>query len=326
MMIKSVMTENFHPIPIRLLQDGLIPPIDLFIQRDEEDFPILFLSQSLSCDKKMVHGLTERKIHQLWVRDRDYQTVTQHLNQNLPAIIRNTSIPLPSRCSITYDLSLVVMQQVFEAADPIQVVKASQEILQNIIELIFSDEHAAYQFLTIASKDYALYSHSINVCLYGMALALRALHISKEEALTRFGPGFLLHDIGKLAVPQEILQKVEPLTVEEMELIMQHPQKALEMVERTMQISEEMGSMILYHHERLDGSGYLSGLRQDEISIPARICAVVDTFDAINTNRPYQARRPTFEAFRIMKEQEIPHRLDEAIFREFVLIFKQNGM
>jgi len=87
----------------------------------------------------------------------------------------------------------------------------------NIAHILF--ENFKVTVWTAASKDYALYTHSINVCLYGMALAHRALDISKQDALHRFGPGLLLHDIGKTKISSDILYKNGELTQEEIDHI-----------------------------------------------------------------------------------------------------------
>lgn len=314
--------EQFHAIQTSALQEGRVPPIDLFIQRESDETPILFLSHSMPFNRRTARNLIQSAIKELWIREKDRVAFDRYLKQNLSSIVRDPKIPIHSRCSLTYDLSLDLMKQVYESNDPEQVMKSSQDVLQNIIEVIFADPEAANGFIMLTSKDYHLYTHSINVCLYGMALSRKALDITKEESLRDFGPGLLLHDIGKLLVPPEILNKSGPLTEEEYEKIKEHPQNGLEMVEGFVNVSDDMRTMILHHHERLDGSGYPNKLRGSEISIPARICAIVDTFDAITTNRAFQERKSSFDAFREMKQREVPRRLDDTFFREFVLLFR----
>ncbi len=320
-MSDSVTLDTFHPIQASSLQEGRVPAIDLYIQRESDETPILFLSRSLRVDHRVITNITKSEIKQLWVSEEDFEEFERYLNRNYASIIRDPNVPIYSRCSITYDLSVDLMEQVYKSADPIEVMKHSEGVLNNIIEVIFADPNAAHSFITLASMDYHLYSHSVNVCLYGMALARKALDISKEEALTRFGPGLLLHDIGLLSVDHEILIKPGPLSEDEMAIIKEHPQKGLEMVEGFMGVTQETREMILYHHERLDGSGYPAGLKGRDVPVSARICAIVDAFDAISTNRSFQERRSSFDAFNILKKEETPHKLDDLYLNEFIRVF-----
>jgi HD-GYP domain-containing protein (c-di-GMP phosphodiesterase class II) len=320
-MSNSVALDMFHPIQASSLQEGRVPNIDLYIQRESDEKPILFLSRSLPVDHRIIKNISESDIQNLWVADEDFEEFEKYLNRNLASIIRDSNVPIHSRCSLTYDLSVDLMEQVYKSADPIEVMKQSEGVLNNIIEVIFADPNAAHSFITLASMDYHLYSHSINVCLYGMALARKALNISKEEALTRFGPGLLLHDIGILSIDHELLNKPGPLSEDEMALIKEHPQKGLEVVEGFMEVTQETKDMILHHHERLDGSGYPEGLKGKYVSVSARICAIVDSFDAISTNRCFQTRSSSFDSFNTLKKEDTPHKLDDLYLNEFIRVF-----
>ena len=118
----------------------------------------------------------------------------------------------------------------------------------------------------------------------GRALGLAA---EKQEVLARAG---LLHDVGKLGIPPEILYKRGPLTEAEWRVMRTHPELGLAILGATGRFTREMLG-VLYHHERMDGAGYPHGLAGEEIPIEARIVAVADTFDVLSTDRPY---RPAF--------------------------------
>jgi len=107
--------------------------------------------------------------------------------------------------------------------------------------------------------------------------------------------GSLFHDVGKLAIPDAILNKPGPLTLAEYEQMKRHPELGVQIVERISFLIPAARS-ILHHQERWDGSGYPAGLRGDEICIEGRILAVADAFDAMITDRPYRAARTEEEA------------------------------
>lgn len=116
-----------------------------------------------------------------------------------------------------------------------------------------------------------------------------------EEELGDLKMGGILHDIGKIGVPDSILNKPGPLTEKEIEIMKSHPEKGARMIESIPFLSPAL-PYIKYHHERYDGTGYPYGLKGDEIPLPGRLLAVVDTIDAVTSDRPYRKGRPLEEA------------------------------
>jgi HD-GYP domain-containing protein (c-di-GMP phosphodiesterase class II) len=113
--------------------------------------------------------------------------------------------------------------------------------------------------------------------------------------------GFLLHDIGKVAVPDSILHKPEPLTAQERELIQLHPVTGWEIV-RQVDFLGAASDVVRHHHERWDGTGYPDRLKGEDIPLTARVFAAADTLDALTTTRPYRAASPLSEARKLIEE------------------------
>ena len=113
--------------------------------------------------------------------------------------------------------------------------------------------------------------------------------------------GFLLHDIGKVAVPDSILHKPEPLTPQERELIQLHPVTGWEIV-RQVDFLGAASDVVRHHHERWDGDGYPDGLKGEGIPLTARVFAVADTLDALTTTRPYRPASPIEEARTLIQD------------------------
>ena len=108
--------------------------------------------------------------------------------------------------------------------------------------------------------------------------------------------GATLHDIGKLGVYENILNKPSELTEKEWKIVRSHPDVGANII-KNLKFLEAATDLVKHHHERLDGGGYPDGLKGDEISIGARIVAVADSFDAMTTNRPYREALSFQEAF-----------------------------
>jgi putative nucleotidyltransferase with HDIG domain len=137
----------------------------------------------------------------------------------------------------------------------------------------------------VEARDAYTGKHAERVTAYGMELA-RAVGIMLEES-PQIEFGFLLHDIGKVAVPDAILFKTSRLTDEEYTLIAQHPVVGAEIL-RDVDFLGEGKLVVRHHHERWDGTGYPDGLAGEEIPLAARVFSVADTLDALTTDRPYR--------------------------------------
>jgi diguanylate cyclase (GGDEF)-like protein/putative nucleotidyltransferase with HDIG domain len=168
--------------------------------------------------------------------------------------------------------------------------------------------------LAIDAKDQTAQSHIRRVQVYAAGIA-RALGMSDNE-IQGVKTAALLHDIGKLAVPEHILSKPGPLTQEEFQKIRIHPQVGAEIISG-VPFPYPVAPLILSHHERYDGKGYPSGLKGEEIPLGARILSVVDYFDALMSERPYH-RAMELEAALGLLQQEAGKALDPRVVNTFV--------
>ncbi len=143
-------------------------------------------------------------------------------------------------------------------------------------------------------RDIETYGHSKTVAKYSQTLA-QLLGIQDEIKLRNIKRGALLHDIGKIAVPDSILKKPSSLSRQEWKKIKLHPSLGFSLV-KEIKMNEEIGNIILYHHERYDGWGYPQKLSKRSIPLEARIFALADTLDAITSKRPYREKHDYFYA------------------------------
>src|SRR5437762_4350292 len=167
--------------------------------------------------------------------------------------------------------------------------------------------------LAIDAKDQTAQSHVRRVQLYAAAVA-RALGMNEND-IQGVKTAALLHDIGKLAVPEHILSKPGPLTPEEFQKIRAHPEVGADIVS-SGPFPYPVAPLILSHHERWDGKGYPAGLKGEEIPLGARILSVVDYFDALMAERPYH-KAMTSEAAIGLLQQEAGKGLDPQVVSLF---------
>lgn len=173
----------------------------------------------------------------------------------------------------------------------------------------------------LEETDQYTFGHSVRVQEYTLKIA-KELRLSKVRYENLFYSS-LLHDIGKINVPIDLLNKKEILTTQEMEMIKKHALYGSEIVKETFSLY--IGEIILQHHERIDGSGYPFGLKGNQILLEAKIIAVADTYDAMTSQRVYREAVTPYEAIVIIKQQN--ERLySKTIVDAFERILKQDGV
>jgi response regulator RpfG family c-di-GMP phosphodiesterase len=166
----------------------------------------------------------------------------------------------------------------------------------------------------IETRDVGTELHSRRV--HGYALAIARAHGVSEPELRDIANGVLLHDIGKIGIPDAILLKPGPLTPEEWAVMRSHPELGRRLLERVPFLRGAI-PIVYHHHERWDGSGYPLGLKGEAIPLGARIFAVADAFDALTFDRPYSKAIP-FEAARERIRQAAGTHFDPAVVRTFL--------
>jgi HD-GYP domain-containing protein (c-di-GMP phosphodiesterase class II) len=134
----------------------------------------------------------------------------------------------------------------------------------------------------------------------------------------------LLHDAGKIQLPSGILKKETPLTDEEFKMIMRHPHTGVEMI-KDLEALKPVMPIILHHHERFDGQGYPSGLKEEQIPIGSRILSVLDAFDAMFFGRPYKKKKQLKEIEKELADQ-MYKQFDPKIVEVFLRIIKRESI
>lgn len=191
----------------------------------------------------------------------------------------------------------------------------AEPVVEAITGSVLRNSGALLGLIGIKNKDDYTFLHSVSVCTLMIAFG-RSLGLEGDE-LRQGGIGGLLHDIGKMKVPDEVLNKPGRLTDAEFDLIRQHPGDGHAVLVNTPGIGPIPLDITRHHHERLDGKGYPDRLAGDQISAMARMAAIVDVYDAITADRCYHKGMPAAEALRKMWEWSADH-FDQKLLQAFM--------
>lgn len=177
-------------------------------------------------------------------------------------------------------------------------VKAVKEAASQCVDKVLENSDAMLLLTQLKHQDKYTAQHSLNVCIFAILLG-RELKFSIEE-LNSIGLCALLHDIGKMKVPLEILNKPGKLDDDELEIMRKHPEFGHDILMAATHIDQDAVDVAYGHHEHLVGTGYPRGVDKTELSIFTKIVAVVDAYDAITSDRVYQKGRSHFMALDIL--------------------------
>ncbi|MFQ6590736.1 MULTISPECIES: HD-GYP domain-containing protein [Pseudomonas] len=197
-----------------------------------------------------------------------------------------------------------------QAVDVPQVASLVEEISRSVLR----HPHALLSLVRLKKANEYTYMHSVAVSGLMIALA-RQLELS-PELVQEAGLAGLFHDVGKMAIPEDILNKPAQLTETEFGTVRRHPEEGARMLRLCPQISTWVLDVCLHHHEKHDGSGYPDGLVQDQISLFAQMGAVCDVYDAVTSDRPYKQGWGPAEAIQRMAEWK--GHFDARVFQAFV--------
>ena len=211
-------------------------------------------------------------------------------------VIHDRKLDPEKKATLVREHSFTMMQRLLEqpTAENLKEVKKGTS---EIVDLILRDNETTFYLINITDHDYYTYTHSVNVGFLAVALAKALFRHSDDHDLHALGAGFFLHDLGKVQIDLDIINKPGKLTEEEMKTMKRHPAIGYFLLQEAKGMTKELKLIVLQHHEKMNGTGYPSGLRDDDIHIYGQICATADIFDALTSRRPYKDKIAPFTAF-----------------------------
>ena len=239
------------------------------------------------------------------------KTIDEALNTNLPEQLEK---PGPLILEVTkakklFKQSKKIQQQVLLDAQQGRPIDLGPivEVTKDIITAIFKNPDALVCVINIRNKNEYLLEHSVSVSVL-MTVFARFLKLDRDIT-HQLAIGAFLHDVGKIKVPDKILNKVEKLTAQEFRIIKEHVNHSVEIIKAIPGISPLSLEVAALHHERLDGSGYPQQLKQDNISNYGAMIAICDIFDALTAESCYKKNYSPIKAFSILRSLALDGKL-----------------
>ncbi|MEN3184653.1 MAG: HD-GYP domain-containing protein [Atribacterota bacterium] len=244
------------------------------------DDGVVLLREGIRLNDRLIRKIRELGFEYIYIRDPRFADVD--LEETISHDIRRQAL-------VTLNESFYqIVKGNSKAVEPLK------KLVDEIIDEVLSTKKSVVSLIQLRQHDDAVFSHSVNVAALSVFIG-RFLCLSRQQ-LRILALGSLMHDLGKIRVPLEILNKPERLSGEEWDVVKKHSFWSAELMAERVPEEPESIRIALQHHERLDGSGYPYGLSGEEIHFLSRICACADVYDALTVDRPYRKRFSYAEA------------------------------
>ena len=218
------------------------------------------------------------------------------------------------RAIVIKENSKLLIKDLLEDPRSGEKIKESTVMVSNMTDCILENKDAIYDLISLSGYDYYTYTHSVNVAVLSVGLGV-AIDLKRND-IEKLGIGAMLHDVGKSAIPHEILNKQGHLTDTEYQLMKNHVIEGEKILRTHKAIPEESFVAVLQHHEKLSGKGYPLKLAGHEIKLFGRICAISDCYDALTTRRPYKPAFKPFQALSVVAQETGSY--DPELLRTFI--------
>ncbi|MFT7003332.1 MAG: HD-GYP domain-containing protein (c-di-GMP phosphodiesterase class II) [Sulfurimonas sp.] len=310
--IPKIRAHSFTPVDKRFLHLGDKLNFNLYIPNKHTQMS-LFLQSNTVIDKQYNEKL--QKIEQLFTSMLEKTKYDDFLEINIQNILDDKLLTLEEKTNIIYETSGELTNSLYSNPSALKNAKLSKNIVSPILQSILYNEHTISSYIQIIKYDYYTHTHSLNVSIYALCLGAE-LNLSKDR-LIKLGRSALLHDLGKSKIESNIVNKVDSLTDHEYAHMKKHSSFGYDIAKEIGIVDKEILDGILHHHEKLNGTGYPEGLKNEEIKLFPRIIAICDVFDAMTTKRSYKNALSSFEALSVIKAEMQTH-LDKNILNAFI--------
>ncbi len=315
--LAAIQDKRSHiPIRIESLRLDTVTGFDLFLQGREDEPVVLYAERNTAFTEESRLRLEENQVEYLLISLVQQDEYRQYLESNLSAVLSDPTVTMESKTEILYTSAHGLMRELFDRPDMQGGILRGREIVRNTVDFMHSQRQALQHLIQTAATDYQTYTHSVNGCVFGIALAQR-IGYDVRSHLSEFGVGALLRDLGMTGIDRSIREHDGRLTVSQYEVLKQHPVFSEQMLRGLGETSEVALNLVRHHHEKVDGKGYPDGLHGDEIHPLARVLTIVDIFDALTTRRLFQPAIGTFEALQLM-HNKMQGELDPEFLRAFI--------
>ncbi|MGG5252843.1 HD-GYP domain-containing protein [Neobacillus sp. SM06] len=300
---------------MRLVQTATVLEGTLLGKAIYNDKGQILLNEGVKLERKLIKRLIEMGIHYIYIKDQKTEDL---------AICDPLSMKLKKKAMDSIEKHFLEIESGKDMSNVLALEKAAKNLKTLVREILFeikSNQELLVLLSEVYTYDHYIFTHSLNVTMYSLAIGIK-LNLPEKD-LEVLGLGAILHDVGKMKIPEQILLKPDKLTKEEYEEVKKHAEVGFQILRKIPNVSLIVAHCAYQHHERLNGTGYPRGIKSKDIHYFGKIIAVADVFDAVTSNRVYRQAMLPHEGLEILysgSETLFDKKIIEA-FRQAVAVY-----
>lgn len=285
----------------------------------------LYSAENVRFGEEHRRRLLDRGVKFIYLRMADQSRFRRQTEDNLSATAGDPAIAIAEKSAIVYETSVELVNELLGEPELLAQSPRLEQVSRAITTLVINNPSAFTHLFAASHHDFYTATHMVNVGTWMVPLAYE-LGYRDPTTLNIICQAGLLHDMGKTTIPEEVLNKPGQLTDDDWALIKGHPEAGHRYLSQYEGIDPIVLRVVLEHHERMDGSGYPQALRGEDIHPISRICAVVDSFDAMTAFRPFKERTLSVPDALEIIQRETPRCYDEQVVQAWLRVLQQGDL
>jgi HD-GYP domain-containing protein (c-di-GMP phosphodiesterase class II) len=265
--------------------------------------------------------LIDHGVKFVYVRMADQSKFRKQTEAHLEAFAKDPAVAVTEKSALIYETSVELMNELLGEPELIAQNPRLDNVSRAVTTLVMNNPKSFSHLFAASHHDFYTATHMVNVGTWMVPLAYELGYTDPEE-LNRICQAGLMHDMGKIYIPEEILNKPGKLTDEEWAQIRSHPERGAEYLSKFEGLDPMIARVALEHHERMDGTGYPKRITGEQMDPVSKICAVVDSFDAMTAFRPFKDKTLSVPQTIAILQKETPSKYDPAVMEAWLRLIR----
>lgn len=273
--------EIFFPISLESIEPVIFPDVALYIKTGGN--LVLYKSNGRDFSEHDHERLSKNGVEFVYVSKIDMDVITNHMESSAERLLKGNILNAKAKGKMIYQTSINFVNDIFNNPEKSSDLDRTKRLIENLMLYLSNNPDAISSLETVMSHNYYTFVHSLQVASLTLLMHSEAYALSRDEMLD-VGTGAILHDFGKIFVPQGILNKSGKLNEAEIEILKRHPEEGYAFLQSKGVLSPVALMIVRLHHERCNGSGYPLGLESRDIPRSAQITGVADVYCTLTTD------------------------------------------
>lgn len=292
--------EIFVPVSLESIEPLIFPDVALYIKTGGNY--VLYKSNGRDFSEHDHERLSKSGVEFVFVSKNDMDVITSHMEASAERLLKGHILNAKAKGKMIYQTSINFVNDIFTNPEKSTDLDRTKRLIENLMLYLSNYPDAIGSLETVMSHNYHTFVHSLQVASLTLMMHSESYTLSRDEMLD-VGTGAILHDFGKIFVPQEILNKSGKLSEAEIEILKRHPEEGYVYLKEKGVLSPVALMIVRLHHERCNGSGYPLGLESRDIPRSAQITGVADVYCTLTNDNHGKKTMPPHIAVQLMRNQ-----------------------